>query len=87
MKGKKRWEKHYKELTVEIGLKIPQNTGTIPGSLDVWNRPKNRNHWIQEPLKEQENITDEILDNQRQINDEVDEQAGKQRRVNEEKQV
>ena len=66
--AKKRWEKTLKSLVVEIKLKVPK-TLVQSGSA---------------PLEEQKNITDEILNNQRKINDEVDEQAGKQRRVNEE---
>lgn len=67
-KAKKRWEKALQSLVVEIKLKVPK-TLVQSGSA---------------PLEEQKNITDEILNNQRKINDEVDEQAGKQRRVNEE---
>lgn len=67
-KAKKRWEKALQSLVVEIKFKVPK-TLVQSGSA---------------PLEEQKNITDEILNNQRKINDEVDEQAGKQRRVNEE---
>lgn len=82
-KAKKRWEKTLQKLTVEIRLKIPKTLEQSGSSTFRNPQPKTKSSDT-EPLKEQENITDEILDNQRQINDEVDEQAGKQRRVNEE---
>lgn len=82
-KAKKRWEKTLQKLTVEIRLKIPKTLEQSGSSTFGSPQPKTKSPDT-EPLKEQENITDEILDNQRQINDEVDEQAGKQRRVNEE---
>lgn len=82
-KAKKRWEKTLQKLTVEIRLKIPKTLEQSGSSTFESPQPKTKSPDT-EPLKEQENITDEILDNQRQINDEVDEQAGKQRRVNEE---
>lgn len=82
-KAKKRWEKTLQKLTVEIRLKIPKTLEQSGSSTFGSPQPKTKSSDT-EPLKEQENITDEILDNQRQINDEVDEQAGKQRRVNEE---
>lgn len=82
-KAKKRWEKTLKSLIVEIKLKVPK-TLVQSGSAPVAKPPSPTEAPNTAPLEEQENITDEILNNQRKINDEVDEQAAKQRRVNEE---
>lgn len=82
-KAKKRWEKTLKSLIVEIKLKVPK-TLVQSGSAPVAKPPSPTEAPNTAPPEEQENITDEILNNQRKINDEVDEQAAKQRRVNEE---
>lgn len=82
-KAKKRWEKTLKSLIVEIKLKVPK-TLVQSGSAPVAKPPSPTEAPNTAPLEEQKNITDEILNNQQKINDEVDEQAGKQRRVNEE---
>ena len=80
-KAKKRWEKTLKSLIVEIKvLKTLVQSGAAP----VAKPPSPTEAPNTAPPEEQENITDEILNNQRKINDEVDEQAAKQRRVNEE---
>lgn len=80
-KAKKRWEKTLQKLTVEIRLKIPKTLEQSGSSTFGSPQPKTKSPDT-EPLKEQENITDEILDNQRAINDSIGDQDEKLRQVN-----
>lgn len=78
-KAKQRWQTALRGLRAEIKVDTVQS-GVAP----VAKPPSPTKAPNTAPLEEQKNITDEILNNQRKINDEVDEQAGKQLRVNEE---
>lgn len=80
-KAKKRWEKTLQKLTVEIKLKVPK-TLVQSGSAPVPKPSPQIEEPDSAPLEEEKAITDEILDNQRAINDSIGDQDEKLRQVN-----
>lgn len=80
-KAKKRWEKALQKLTVEIKLKVPK-TLVQSGSAPVPKPSPQTEEPDTAPLEEEKAITDEILDNQRAINDSIGDQDEKLRQVN-----
>lgn len=80
-KAKKRWEKTLQKLTVEIKLKVPK-TLVQSGSAPVPKPSPQIEEPDSAPLEEEKAITDEILDNQRAINDSIGDQGEKLRQVN-----
>lgn len=80
-KAKKRWEKTLQKLTVEIKLKVPK-TLVQSGSAPVPKPSPQTEEPDSAPLEEEKAITDEILDNQRAINDSIGDQDEKLRQVN-----
>lgn len=80
-KAKKRWEKALQKLTVEIKLKVPK-TLVQSGSAPVPKPSPQIEEPDSAPLEEEKAITDEILDNQRAINDSIGDQDEKLRQVN-----
>lgn len=80
-KAKKRWEKTLQKLTVEIKLKVPK-TLVQSGSAPVPKPSPQIEEPDTAPLEEEKAITDEILDNQRAINDSIGDQDEKLRQVN-----
>lgn len=80
-KAKKRWEKTLQKLTVEIKLKVPK-TLVQSGSAPVPKPSPQIEEPDSAPLEEEKAITDEILDNQRDINDSIGDQDEKLRQVN-----
>lgn len=78
---KKRWEKTLQKLTVEIKLKVPK-TLVQSGSAPVPKPSPQIEEPDSAPLEEEKAITDEILDNQRAINDSIGDQDEKLRQVN-----
>ena len=80
-KAKKRWEKTLQKLTVEIKLKVPK-TLVQSGSAPVPKPSPQIKEPDSAPLEEEKVITDEILDNQRAINDSIGDQDEKLRQVN-----
>ena len=80
-KAKKRWEKTLQKLTVEIKLKVPK-TLVQSGSVPVPKPSPQIEEPDSAPLEEEKAITDEILDNQRAINDSIGDQDEKLRQVN-----
>jgi len=80
-KAKKRCEKTLQKLTVEIKLKVPK-TLVQSGSAPVPKPSPQIEEPDSAPLEEEKAITDEILDNQRDINDSIGDQDEKLRQVN-----
>lgn len=80
-KAKKRWEKTLQKLTVEIKFKVPK-TLVQSGSAPVPKPSPQIEEPDSAPLEEEKAITDEILDNQRAINDSIGDQDEKLRQVN-----